>query len=192
MAGAALAGLPLPLTAVQILYVNLATDGLPALALAVDPPEPDLMTRKPRDPRVGVFTRPLVVLLLSGGLWSAAVNITLFAWLLQSGRLLEHAMAMTFVSLVLIQFFKAYNYRSDRLSVLQRPFANRWLNYAVVWELLLLFVVIYTPVLQGPFDTFSLSVNDWLLVTTLALTVVPVLETVKWMERRGWLGQLGS
>ena len=138
MAGAALAGLPLPLTAVQILYVNLATDGLPALALAVDPPEPDLMTRKPRDPRVGVFTRPLVVLLLSGGLWSAAVNITLFAWLLQSGRPLEHAMAMTFVSLVLIQFFKAYNYRSDRLSVLQRPFANKWLNYAVVWELLLL------------------------------------------------------
>ena len=192
MAGAALAGLPLPLTAVQILYVNLATDGLPALALAVDPPEPDLMTRKPRDPRVGVFTRPLVLLLLSGGLWSAAVNITLFAWLLQSGRPLEHAMAMTFVSLVLIQFFKAYNYRSDRLSVLQRPFANRWLNYAVVWELLLLFVVIYTPVLQGPFDTFSLSVNDWLLVTTLALTVAPVLETVKWMERRGWLDQLGS
>ena len=150
------------------------------------------MTRKPRDPRVGVFTRPLVVLLLSGGLWSAAVNITLFAWLLQSGRPLEQAMAMTFVSLVLIQFFKAYNYRSDRLSVLQRPFANTWLNYAVVWELLLLFVVIYTPVLQGPFGTFSLSVNDWLLVTTLALTVVPVLETVKWVERRGWLGQLGS
>ena len=82
MAGAAFAGLPLILTAVQILYVNLATDGLPALALAVDPPEPDLMTRKPRDPRVGVFTRPLVVLLLSGGFWSAAVNITLFAWLL--------------------------------------------------------------------------------------------------------------
>ena len=101
-------------------------------------------------------------------------------------------MAITFVSLVLIQFFKAYNYRSDRLSVLQRPFANTWLNYAVVWELLLLFVVIYTPVLQGPFGTFSLSVNDWLLVTTLALTVVPVLEAVKWMERRGWLGQLGS
>ena len=56
MAGAALAGLPLPLTAVQILYVNLATDGLPALALAVDPPEPDLMQRKPRNPRAGIFT----------------------------------------------------------------------------------------------------------------------------------------
>ena len=192
MAGAALAGLPLPLTAVQILYVNLATDGLPALALAVDPPEPDLMTRKPRDPRVGIFTRPLVVLLLSGGLWSAVVNITLFAWLLQSGRPLEQAMAMTFVSLVLIQFFKAYNYRSDRLSVFRRPFANKWLNYAVAWELLLLAVVIYTPVLQGPFGTFSLRVNDGLVVAGLAFSVVPVLETVKWVERRGWLGQLSS
>lgn len=58
MAGASLLGLPLPLTAVQILYVNLATDGLPALALAVDPPEADLMLRPPRDPSAGIITRP--------------------------------------------------------------------------------------------------------------------------------------
>jgi Ca2+-transporting ATPase len=190
MAGAALAGLPLPLTAVQILYVNLATDGLPALALAVDPPEPDLMQRKPRDPRVGVFTRPLVVLLLSGGLWSALVNLTLFVWLLQTGRSVEQAMAMTFVSLVLIQFFKAYNYRSDRLSVLRRPFANKWLNAAVGWELLLLAVVVHAPVLQEPFGTFNLGPADWAIAAVLAFSVVPVLETVKWIERRGWLGQL--
>ena len=145
MAGAALAGLPLPLTAVQILYVNLATDGLPALALAVDPPEPDLMHRKPRNPRAGIFTRPLLVLLLTGGVWSAVVNVSLFAWLLSTGRPVEQAIAMTFVSLVLIQFFKAYNYRSDRLSVLQRPFANHWLNLAIVWELVLLGVIIYVP-----------------------------------------------
>ena len=62
-----IAGLPLPLSAVQILYVNLATDGLPALALAVDPPEQDLMQRKPRDPRVGIFTRPVMMMLLAGG-----------------------------------------------------------------------------------------------------------------------------
>jgi Ca2+-transporting ATPase len=191
MAGAALAGLPLPLTAVQILYVNLATDGLPALALAVDPPEPDLMRRKPRVPRTGVFTRPLVVLLLSGGLWSAFVNLTLFTWLLRTGRPIEHAMAMTFVSLVLIQFFKAYNYRSDRLSILRQPFANKWLNVAVAWELLLLAVVIYVPLLQGPFGTYSLSATDWAAACLLAFSVVPVLETVKWIERRGWLGQLG-
>src|SRR5690606_29299276 len=154
MAGAALGGLPLPLTAVQILYVNLATDGLPALALAVDPPEPDLMHRRPRDPRAGIFTRPLVVLLMAGGLWSAFVNIGLFVWLLRSGRPLTEAMAMAVVSLVLIQFFKAYHYRADRFSVLRHPFANRWLHLAVAWELALLGVIIYVPFLQDPFGTF--------------------------------------
>jgi len=190
MAGATLAGLPLPLTAVQILYVNLATDGLPALALAVDPPEKDLMHRKPRNPRAGIFTRPLLVLLLTGGIWSALVNISLFAWLLRSGRPVHEAMSMTFVSLVLIQFFKAYNYRSDRLSVLQRPLANRWLNLAVLWEMVLLGLILYVPWLQRPFATFSLSTTDWILVTALALTIVPVLEAVKWMERHEWFGEL--
>jgi P-type Ca2+ transporter type 2C len=78
MAGATLAGLPLPLGAVQILYVNLATDGLPALALAVDPAEADAMRRPPRDPGAGIFTRPVVFLMLAGGLWSMLVNLGLF------------------------------------------------------------------------------------------------------------------
>ena len=190
IAGAALAGLPLPLRAVQILYVNLATDGLPALALAVDPPDTDLMRRRPRDPRAGVFTRPLVLLLMAGGLWSAAVNLGLFTWLLRSGRPLREAMAMTFVSLVLIQFFKAFNFRSDRFSVLRRPFANRWLNLAVAWELAVLALILYIPFFEGPFGTFAFTWKDWALTAGLASTVVPVLEAVKWLERRGYAGAL--
>jgi Ca2+-transporting ATPase len=190
MAGAALAGLPLPLTAVQILYVNLATDGLPALALAVDPPEPGLMRRRPRSPESGIFTRPVVTLMSVGGLWSALVNVGLFAWALRSGRSEQEAMTMTFVSLVLIQFFKAYNFRSDRRSVLHRPFANKWLNIAIAWELLLLILIVYVPVLRTPFQTFALDWLDWAIVTALALTVSPVLEFAKWLERRGWFGEL--
>jgi Ca2+-transporting ATPase len=189
MACAVLAGLPLPLTAVQILYVNLATDGLPALALAVDPPERDLMRRQPRSPRAGIFTRPVLALMLTGGLWTGLVNIGLFAWLLRTGRPLDEAMALTFVLLVLIQFFNAYNYRSDRLSVVQQPLANRWLNVAIVWELVLLMLVVYLPFFHEPFGTFPLSPGDWALTCGLAFTVVPVLETVKWMRRRGWMGQ---
>lgn len=190
MAGAALLGLPLPLTAVQILYVNLATDGLPALALAIDPPEPDLMRRQPRNPRTGIFTRPVLALTMAGGLWSTLVNVGLFAWALSSGRPAAEAMTLTFVSLVLIQFVKAYNYRSDRLSVLNRPFANRWLNRAIGWELVLLLVIVYLPSLHGPFGTASLTVGDWVVVVGLALTIAPVLETAKWMARREWFGQL--
>ena len=190
MAGATLLGLPLPLSAVQILYVNLATDGLPALALAVDPPERDLMRRKPRNPRTGIFTRPVITLMVVGGFWSAAVNLGLFAWALNSGRSIEEAMTMTFVSLVLIQFFKAYNFRSDRLSVLVRPFANKWLNMAIVWELVLLVVIVYVPFLHEPFGTFSLPLVDWVIVILLSFTISPVLELAKWMERRGWFGKM--
>jgi Ca2+-transporting ATPase len=190
MGGAALLGLPLPLTAVQILYVNLATDGLPALALSVDPPEKDLMRRKPRNPRTGIFTRPVVTLMVTGGIWSALVNLGLFTWAMNSGRSIEAAMTMTFVSLVLIQFFKAYNYRSDRHSVLHKPFANKWLNLSILWELLLLLLIVYLPFLHGPFNTSSLPLVDWLIVIGLSLTISPVLELAKWMERRGWFGKL--
>jgi Ca2+-transporting ATPase len=190
MGGAALLGLPLPLTAVQILYVNLATDGLPALALSVDPPEKDLMRRKPRNPRTGIFTRPVVTLMVTGGIWSALVNLGLFTWAMNSGRSLAEAMTMTFVSLVLIQFFKAYNYRSDRHSIFHQPFANKWLNISILWELALLLLIVYVPFLQGPFSTFGLPLVDWLIVIGLSLTISPVLELAKWMERRGWFGKL--
>ncbi len=192
MAVATLAGLPLPLSAVQILYVNLATDGLPALALAFDPPEDDLMRRPPRDPRAGIFTRPVVVLMLVGGVWSTLVNVSLFVWELDNGealglgpeRALMHAMTMTFISLVLIQFFKAYNFRSDRRSVLDRPFANRWLNIAIAWEMLLLLVIVYVPVMSAAFGTYHLPWEDWLLVLAAAFSIVPVLELTKWVIRR--------
>ena len=188
MAGASFAGLPLPLTAVQLLYVNLATDGLPALALAVDPPESDLMHRKPRDPRTGIFTRPVVALMMVGGVWSAIINLGVFTWALGAGRPVDEAMALTFVSLILIQFFKAYNFRSDRLSVWHRPLANKWLNLAIFWELLLLGLILYVPFLQIPFHTYGLSTADWLIVGFLSLTVSPVLEVAKWMVRHGWFG----
>lgn len=192
LAGATLAGWPLPLTAVQILYVNLATDGLPALALAVDPQEDDLMKRPPRDPRHGIFTRPVVALMLAGGLWSTLVNLFLFRWALDSGRSTAEAMTMTFVSLVLIQFLKAYLFRSDRHSALRQPFANKWLNLALLWECALLLVVVYLPFLQNPFGTFSLSLTDWLVIVPAAATIIPVLEFFKWLVRKNTLGNMES
>lgn len=187
MAGATIMGIPLPLTAVQILYVNLATDGLPALALAVDPPEPEIMKRPPNDPKKGIFTRPVVALMLAGGLWSTVVNLVLFQWARQSGRSLREAMTMTFVSLVLIQFFKAYNFRSQTVSVSRKPFANRWLNLAIVWELVMLVAIIHVPFIAAPFSTFRMPLDDWLIVLLCSLTVIPVIESVKWAIRKGLL-----
>ncbi len=190
MTVASLLGWPLPLSAVQLLYVNLATDGLPALALALDPPEPDLMQRPPRDPKQGIFTRPVVTLMLTGGLWSTLVNLGLFYWALSRGHGLQHAMTMAFLSLVLVQFFKAYSFRSDRLSTFVRPFANRWLNLAVGWELVLMMALLHIPALQEVFGLSDLTPLEWVATTAAAASVIPVLELAKWMERKGWFGQI--
>lgn len=190
MAGASAMGLPLPLSAVQILYVNVVTDGLPALALAVDPFERDLMRRPPRDPRSGIFTRPVVLLMVLGGVWSTLINLSLFHWSLKSGRSLSEAMTMTFVTLVFVEFFKAYNFRSDRHSGFHRPFANRWLNLAVLSQLLLLVFTVYVPFMQKPFGTFALTWQDWAIAAAVAVTVSPVLELGKLFVRRGWFGKV--
>jgi Ca2+-transporting ATPase len=196
MAGTSLLGLPLPLTAVQILYVNLATDGLPALALAVDPPEADLMQRPPRNPRQGIFTPRVVRLMLIGGIWSTFANLSLFVAALwyyrdrySAADAQTRAMAVTFISLVLIQFFKAYSFRSDHLSVLHRTFANRWLNIAIAWELFLLALIVYVPFLQAAFGMQPLLLWEWLLIVFWAHTILPVLELAKWLERKHLFGR---
>ncbi len=184
MTGATILGWPLPLSAVQILYVNLATDGLPALALALDPPPRDLMDHPPRDPRRGIFTKPVVLLLLIGGLWSTFVNLSLYFYADHSGRPHDEAMTMVFVALVLIEFFKAYGFRSTEHSILFGLLRNRWLNMAVLWELVLLFAIVYWTPFHTAFGTFSLSLGDWALLLPAAFTIVPVLELGKFLTRR--------
>jgi Ca2+-transporting ATPase len=168
----------------MILYVNLATDGLPALALSVDPPERDLMGRPPRDRGAGIFTRPVIALMVVGGVASAMITFGLYTWARSTDMPLDKAMTMVFATLVLVEFFKAYSFRSDRYSVLDRPFANKWLNRAIVWELLMLALVMNVSFLQDAFGTVSLGLEEWLLVAGLALLIVPVLEVAKWAIRR--------
>jgi Ca2+-transporting ATPase len=192
MAGAILLGpvigLPygaIPLIAIQILWVNLATDGLPAIALSIDPPAPDIMKQKPRLKGQGIFTKQVLVLMAIGGLWSCLVNIGIFKWALDSGRGMLEAQALCFLTLIVIQFFKAYNFRSDKHSIFKIGFfKNKWLNLAIVWEAILLVVIVYTPFLQESFHTFSLSVIDWIIVILTAGTVFPVLELAKFFIRR--------
>lgn len=120
------------------------------------------------------------------------VNLAFFLWLLDSGRSLAQAMAMIFILLVMIEFFKAYNFRSDRVSALRRPFANRWLNAAILAELLILVLIIYLPFFQLLLGTFTMRAVDWMLIVALAFTITPVLETLKWLTRRGWLGRMAE
>jgi P-type Ca2+ transporter type 2C len=87
----------------------------------------------------------------------------------------------------LIEFFKAYSYRSERRSILRSPFANRWLNLAILWEVALLALVVELPILQRAFATTGLDPAEWALAAACAITIVPVLELGKWLVRRGIL-----
>jgi P-type Ca2+ transporter type 2C len=174
----------LPVEPVQILWINLIVAVALALPLALEAPEPDLMRRPPRDRDTGIFTRPVIALIVTGGIASGIITFGLFLWALSTDRVLAEAMTMVFATLVLIEFFKAFSYRSDRHSVLARPFANKWLNLAILWELTLLVLVINVPFLQDAFGTTTLALVEWALVTGLAFLIIPVLEVAKWRIRR--------
>lgn len=184
MTVATLLGWPLPLSAVHLLYLNLATDGFPALALAVDPPERDLMQKAPRNPQTGIFNRRVVILMLSGSVWLAVLILGVFQWALRSGKSLEESMTMAFVLIIVTEFFKAYNFRSDHLTALKGTFSNRYLNLAILWELILLVCLVYVPFLHGPFGTYALPAADWMVIIGAAITITPVLEGVKYFLRR--------
>jgi Ca2+-transporting ATPase len=183
-----LMGIPaglLPLIAVQILYVNLATDGLPALALAVDPYSRDIMFRKPRPRSQTIFTRNTVSYMVIMGLWTCLASLFVFAWALNAGKDPMEAQSLCFVTLIIIQFINAFNCRSlDRSLFNLGVSQNRWLLAAVGWELMLLLLVVYLPFLQGAFNTFALSVEDWVVAVSSALTIVVIAEIYKLVSAR--------
>ncbi len=187
-----LIGLPygaIPLIAVQILFVNLVTDGLPAIALSVDPAAPDIMERKPRPRGQGVFTKSVVILMLIGGVWIGGVTLWSFQWALDIGRSLTEAQGVCFLSLILIQFFNAYNFRSDKYSLFKVGiFKNKWLNIAVGSQVLLMLAIFYVPFFQPLFNTVALDFEEWVAVILVSASVFPVIEVTKaffrWRDRK--------
>jgi Ca2+-transporting ATPase len=182
---AGLLGLPVPLIALQILWVNLITDGLPALALGVDPPEPDLMELPPRDPKESIFTEK--VKLYIGGL---AVNIflglfPLFYWYWKAEGLAK-AQTMVLVTIILFEMFIAFNCRSTRYSIFKLGwFSNKWLVLAVLSSVFLMALVLYVPSLAFLFHTVPLGLSDWIVALLISSSALVFVELYKLMwERR--------
>ena len=175
----------IPLVAVQLLLVNLITDGLPAIALAFDPADPDIMEQRPRPRDQSIFTRPVVTLMTIGGVWSGLLNLAVFNWAFVNGRSLLEAQSLCFICLVIIQFFKAYNFRSDRQSIFKiGMFRNKWLNYAILSQIILLVAIVEVPAFHGLFNTFPLNWHEWLAIILIAGTIFPVLEISKLIIRK--------
>jgi len=180
----------LPLLATQILWINLVTDGAPALALGVDPAEPGLMRHPPRPREERVITGGMWLrIFLIGTLMAIGTLLVLDASLpggmIEGEGTLRHGQTMAFTTLMMFQLFNVFNVRSTLRSAFAGFFGNRWLLGAVGLSLALHWLVIYVPFLQNAFSTTGLGWGDWLFCTAVASSVLWLSEFGKWVQRAG-------
>ncbi|WP_409341082.1 calcium-translocating P-type ATPase, SERCA-type [Paenibacillus sp. MBLB4367] len=166
---AMMAGLPLPLLPIQILWVNLVTDGLPAMALGVDQAEKDLMQHKPRPAKENIFARRLGWKIVSRGILIGLCTLGAFWLTLQQnpgtgGDALAKAQTVAFATLVMAQLIHVFDCRSSRSIFHRNPLQNKYLVLAVISSVLLLLAVLYIDQLQPIFKTVDLHWKDWVLV----------------------------
>jgi Ca2+-transporting ATPase len=166
---AMLAGMPLPLVPIQILWVNLVTDGLPAMALGVDRSEKEVMTQPPRSRKESVFARGLGWKIASRGFLIGITTLAAFWLTLQSDPdNLMKAQTIAFSTLVMAQLIHVFDCRSETSIFSRNPFENKWLIVSVIISTLMLIGVMYIETLQPIFKTVALSITEWLFVLFFA------------------------
>lgn len=157
--------LPTPMLPIQILFVNLATDGLPAIALGVDPADKDIMNQQPRDKKEGVFARGLTEKILVRGCLIGICTLLSFIGGMYFGMSLETCRTMALATLVMSQLFHVFECRSERHSIFEiKLFSNPYLVLAVLSSVIMLLSIIYIPFFRHIFHTTALGINNWLLV----------------------------
>ena len=186
---ALMAGWPLPLVALQILWLNLITDIFPAFALALEPSPPDVMNRPPRDTQESLLTLRFIGLIVWQGMLLTGVTLFAFGigmhWHGTEGEGLRQATTMAFMTLALAQVFHAFNARSQRRSAFtNRLFTNGWLWAAVGVCLILQIAAVYLPLLQQVLHTVPPSLSDWGVIAVCSLMPVLVVEFIKLFTRR--------
>lgn len=176
-------GLPIPLLPIQILWVNLVTDGLPGLALAAEPEERNVMRRPPRPPQESVFAHGQGFHVIWVGLFMAATTIATQAWSFHSGT--AHWQTMVFTVLCLSQLANVLAIRSERESLFtQGLLSNKPLLGAVALTFILQMATIYVPILNGVLKTEPLSLSELTVTLVVSSAVFFVVEAEKWSKRR--------
>ncbi|HOX22878.1 MAG TPA: HAD-IC family P-type ATPase, partial [Elusimicrobiales bacterium] len=183
--GAMFMGLPAPYLPIQLLWINLVTNGLQDVALAFEPAEPGIIERQPRNPKENIMTRTMLQRTLLVGVLIAAGILFVFHRAVSSGQSLEHARTLAVTVMVFFQFFQAWNSRSERLSIVQmNPLGNPFLAYSMLAALLAQLAVIYEPFMGRIFSTTALTEADWLLILPVAATVLALVEADKFLRAR--------
>ncbi|HOI70291.1 MAG TPA: HAD-IC family P-type ATPase [Methanothrix sp.] len=176
-------GLPVPLVALQILWINIVTDEFPAIGLAVEPAQSDLMTKKPRDPAEPILTRGLFLYTLGISATIFIGVLGLYIHALRSGAPIEEARTTVFAALVIFELYNAYNSRSLRDSFFKMdPRTNGKLILGIAASLGALMVAIYHPFMQRLFETAPLNAESWAAIVVAASVVVVVAEIFKRWE----------
>jgi Ca2+-transporting ATPase len=186
---ASVLGWPAPLLPIQLLWINLVTDGLPALALSLEPPEPGVMRRKPRRPDESILSPRLGLTVLLQGCLDGAVGLLAFgiSYLNAPGDH-ERARAMTFCVIVYAELFRALSARSPSLTLWQLgPWTNPHLILAIAVSGLLQLGVAAIPFTRHVFDVPAHGTLDWLAIVALALAPVTCIEIGKLVW--SWLGE---
>lgn len=179
-----LAGLPIPLLPIQILWVNLVTDGLPAIALGMEPPEKDIMMRPPRGSKDSVFSDGLLGLIVLRGVLLSISTLAVFTSILYFTKDITLARSGGFVTLVLTQLTHVFECKSERRTLFEIPlFNNIYLVLAVLCSLTMILSVIYLPFCQPVFKTAALTLNEWLLVGGFT-ALGPVVSSIFRSRRR--------
>lgn len=179
----------LPLLATQLLWINLVTDGAPALALGLDPVEDGVMREPPRPKGLGAVPAAMAFRILFVGLIMALGTLFVLDASLPGGFVegsgdLRHAQTMAFTTLVLFQMFNAVNSRSDEKSAFRNLFANGWLWAAIGFSILLQIAVIHVPLLQRSFSTVALDLGEWMYCAAVASSVLWLCELEKWIRAK--------
>ncbi len=179
MFGGIMLGMPFPLLPIQILWVNLVTDGLPAIALGMEPAESDTMKRRPRPPKEGIFGRGLGLKILFQGFMIGGVTLAIYIYKLKTGGSLIEARTAAFVALVFAQLFFVFQCRSEQRTLFQlNPMKNLYLVGSVVISSLMQLAVVSIPSLQKIFYTTSLVFFDWLLILIFVLVTLFISDVV--------------
>lgn len=172
--------LPVPLLAAQILWINLIADGLPNLALTVEPEESDVMAVPPRDPKEPIITRQMYLLALAiSGIMGIA---TFLAYLMSlgAGSTVEHARTVAFVCLGMVSLLSAFSVRNLRHTIWQAsPWANRYLLLAVLGGVAIQLAAVYIPQLQQVLGTSALGIRSWFLLAGVAVATLVLIESMK-------------
>ncbi|HEY5649007.1 MAG TPA: cation-translocating P-type ATPase, partial [Nitrospiria bacterium] len=176
-------GLPIPLLPIHILWINLVTDGLPGLALAVEPEERGIMSRPPRHPQESIFANGLGAHILWVGLLMGGVSIFTQAWAIEGGD--APWQTMVFTVLCLSQMGHVFAIRSEKESLFSMGlFSNKPLFGAVLLTFVLQMATIYVPFLQPIFRTEALTMNELIFTLAMSSVVFVAVEIEKWFKRR--------